>query len=279
MGQLDVEDGEVATLKNGVKMPMLGFGTFRIPDGEEVEHSVMSALKIGYRSIDTASYYRNETGVGKAIADSGLKRDELFITTKVWVSEQGYEGTLSALDKSLSRLGTGYVDLYLVHWPRRGLVKDTWKAMEKIYMEGKARAIGVSNFLARHLEELYSSLDVEPAVNQIEFHPQLYQGALLEKCKEFGIQTEAWSPLMQGNFKDIGLLKTLAAKYGKTEAQILLRWDIQHEVVTIPKSTHRDRMAENAMIFDFEIDNGDMELLDSLDEGRRYGPNPDVMYE
>jgi diketogulonate reductase-like aldo/keto reductase len=262
-------------LNNGRKMPWLGFGVFKIADGQEVEHAVRCALEIGYRSIDTAAAYGNERGVGKAIRESGIPREDIFLTTKVWNEDQRRKRTPAAFEESLKRLETEYVDLYLIHWPVKGCYKETWQAMEKIYQSGRAKAIGVSNFLMHHLEDLLRDSRTVPGVNQVEFHPFLVQPELLQFCQSRKIQVEAWSPLMQGRMITEPAVKKLADTYRKTPAQIVLRWDVQHGVVTIPKSTHSKRIAENAEIFDFELSQVDMNVLDALDEGKRVGPDPD----
>ncbi|HUV08178.1 MAG TPA: aldo/keto reductase, partial [Spirochaetia bacterium] len=242
----------------------------------EVEQSVKIALETGYRSIDTAAAYKNETGVVRAIKASGLSRKEIFLTTKVWNSDQGYEKALGAFEESLGKLDTDYADLYLIHWPGKKLYKETWKALEKLYSDGRVRAIGVSNFLVHHLEDLMKTCEVKPMVNQVEFHPLLVQQDLLRFCKEKGVQLEAWSPLMRGQVLKDERVTKISEKYGKTPAQILLRWDLQHGVVTIPKSVHRERIVENSRIFDFNLSKEDSAALDSLDEGRRIGPDPDT---
>ncbi|NLG84768.1 MAG: aldo/keto reductase [Firmicutes bacterium] len=264
-----------AVLNNGVGMPWLGLGVFRTKEGEEVERAVKWALEAGYRSIDTAAVYRNERGVGKAIRASGIPREEIFVTTKVWNDDLRAGTVRRAFQESLDRLGLDYVDLYLIHWPVKGRYIEAWKVMEEIYRSGKAKAVGVSNFLRHHLEDLLAKTSLVPAVNQIEFHPLLVQPDLLRFCREHGIQVEAWSPLMQGHVVEIPEIRRLAEKYGKTPAQIVLRWDLQHEVVTIPKSVHRERILENMQIFDFELSAEDMALLDGLDAGRRFGSDPD----
>lgn len=222
------------TLHNGVKMPWLGFGTFKITEEGQVENSVLEALKVGYRHIDTAAVYGNEESVGRAMKNSGVKREEIFLTSKVWNSDQGYDSTLRAFEASLKRLDTNYLDLYLIHWPKP-LNKETWRALEKLYKEKRVRAIGVSNFKVYHLEELMESCEIVPMVNQVEYHPRLQQTDLLEFCKKHNIQLEAWGPLMQGKIFDIPLMKELSEKYNKTISQIALRWDLQTGVVTIPK--------------------------------------------
>ncbi|MDR2039199.1 MAG: aldo/keto reductase [Bacteroidales bacterium] len=262
------------TLNNGIKMPMLGFGTFKVPDGETTIQSVKTALNLGYRHIDTAAVYQNERGVGEGIRQSGLDRKDIFLTSKLWNSDQGYDSTLKAFDATLQRLGFDYLDLYLIHWPKP-LNKETWRAMEKLYKEKRIRSIGVSNFHIHHLEDLLSDCEIKPMVNQIEFHPRLVQPSLLDFCRKQQIQFEAWSPLMQGKIFSIPLLKELAQKYQKSVSQIVLRWDIQMGVVTIPKSTHTERIKENMEIFDFEISQEDMDAISQLDQNERVGADPD----
>ncbi len=261
-------------LANGTVMPMLGFGTFKIPDGEVVIQSVMTALELGYRHIDTAAVYKNERGVGLAMRRSGIAREEIFLTSKVWNNDQGYDTTLKAFEKSIHCLGVDYLDLYLIHWPKP-LNKETWRAMEHLYKEKRIRAIGVSNFHIHHLEDLLTECEIKPMVNQIEFHPRLMQRPLLDFCNKHQIQYEAWSPLMQGKIFNIPLMQELAAKYHRTVSQIVLRWDIQMGVITIPKSTNAERIQENMDIFDFEISDEDMQAICSLDEDERVGADPD----
>lgn len=262
-------------LNNGLEMPWLGFGVFLTKDGHEVEEAVKTALEVGYRSIDTAAIYKNETGVGKAIRESGVPREDIFLTTKVWNEDMRQKRVQAAFEESLKLLDTDYVDLYLVHWPVPGFYQETWQAMEKIYQSGRARAIGVSNFMVHHLKDILASSQVVPAVNQVEFHPRLLQPELLKFCQEHKIQQEAWSPLMRGRIVTEETVKDLAQKYQKTPAQIALRWNLEHEVVTIPKSVTPSRIAENAQIFDFELSAEDMETLDAMDQGERIGPDPD----
>jgi diketogulonate reductase-like aldo/keto reductase len=262
-------------LHNGVQMPYFGLGVYLSKDGNEVIHAVKDALNHGYRHIDTAAIYNNEEGVGTGIRESNVDRKDVFLVSKVWNTDQGYDSTLKAFDASLNRLATDYLDLYLVHWPKEGLYKDTWRALEKLYKEKRIRAIGVSNFLRHHLEDLLTSAEIVPMVNQMEFHPYLVQQGLLDFCAEKGIQYEAWSPLMQGNIFDLDVMKDLAAKYNKTIAQIVLRWDLQKGVVTIPKSSKKNRIIANADLFDFELSEEDVQLLDGLDRGKRFGPDPD----
>ncbi|WML28288.1 aldo/keto reductase [Neobacillus sp. OS1-33] len=268
---------DTTTLSNGVKMPWMGLGVFKVTEGEEVIQSVKAAIKNGYISIDTAAIYGNEEGVGQAIKESGVPREELFITTKLWNSEQGYESTLAAFETSMNKLGLDYLDLYLIHWPGKDKYKDTWKAFEKLYKDGRVRAIGVSNFLVHHLEDLLSSAEIKPMVNQVEFHPHLTQKELLAFCKNEGIQLEAWSPLKQGQLLSEPVLEDLAHKYNKSVAQVILRWDLQHGVVTIPKSIKEHRIIENANIFDFELSAEDMDKIDGLNQDSRAGSHPDTM--
>jgi len=262
-------------LHNGVQMPYFGLGVYLSKDGSEVINAVKEALNHGYRHIDTASVYDNEEGVGKGIQESNVDRKDVFLVSKVWNTDQGYDTTLKAFDASLERLGTDYLDLYLIHWPKGELSKETWKALEKLYKEKRVHAIGVSNFLQHHLEDLLTSAEIVPMVNQMEFHPYLVQQDLIDFCNSKGIQYEAWSPMMQGNIFDLDIMKDLAAKYNKTIAQIVLRWDLQKGVVTIPKSSKKERIIANSDLFDFELSEQDMQLLDGLDKGKRFGPDPD----
>ncbi|OEJ24184.1 oxidoreductase [Streptomyces agglomeratus] len=264
------------TLNNGVEMPQLGFGVWQVPD-DEAEKAVGTAIRAGYRSIDTAAIYENETGTGKAIAASGVARDELFVTTKLWNSEQGFDSTLRAFDASLAKLGLDYVDLYLIHWPlpSKDAYLDTYRAFEKIYADGRARAIGVSNFLPEHLERLIGETSVVPAVNQIELHPQLQQARSRAFHAEHGIATEAWSPLGQGKgLLEVPTVVAVARKHGKTPAQAVLRWHLQTGNVVIPKSVTPSRIEENLDVFDFELDADDLAAFAALDEGKRLGPDP-----
>jgi diketogulonate reductase-like aldo/keto reductase len=267
------------TLNNGVQMPWLGLGVFLAKDGNEVVQAVKAALKHGYLSIDTAAAYNNEEGVGRAIAESIAEgivaREDVFVTSKVWNSNQGYDTTLTAFNESLHKLNLDYLDLYLVHWPVKGKYKETWRALEKVYAEGKVKAIGVSNFQVHHLDDLLQDATVIPVVNQIEFHPLLAQQQLRDYSKNKNIQLEAWSPLGQGNLLDHELLKKIATKHGKTTAQIILRWDLQLGVVTIPKSVKEHRIIENANIFDFQLDEEDMTAIATLNENKRFGSDPD----
>ncbi|MFG2755363.1 aldo/keto reductase [Streptomyces wuyuanensis] len=264
------------TLNNGVAMPQLGFGVWQVPD-DEAAKAVGTALEAGYRSIDTAAVYENEKGTGKAVAAAGIPREELFITTKLWNREQGYDSTLRAFDASLSRLGLDYVDLYLIHWPvpSKNAYVDTYKAFETILAEGRARAIGVSNFLPEHLERLLGETSVAPAVNQIELHPQLQQTESRAVHAKHGIATEAWSPLGSGRgLLEVPTIVAVAQKYGKTPAQVVLRWHLQLGNVVIPKSVTPSRIRENIDVFGFELDDDDLAAFAALDEGRRLGPDP-----
>lgn len=265
------------SLNNGVAMPQLGFGVFQIPD-KETTAAVTSALQAGYRSIDTAAIYGNEAGVGAAIADSGLSREELFVTSKLWNSEQGYDSTLRAFDASLDKLGLETLDLYLIHWPtpERDRYVDTWKAFGKLHADGRIRAIGVSNFQPAHLDRIITETGVVPAVNQIELHPFLQQAELREFHAKHGIATEAWSPLAQGgDLLGNETVRALADKHERSAAQVILRWHLQLGNVVIPKSVTPSRIRENFAVFDFTLNEGDLAALSELDQGKRVGPNPD----
>ncbi len=265
---------DCTVLNNGVKMPWLGFGVYQIEDGNEVESAVKYALESGYRSIDTAAVYKNETGVGNAIKERGVAREDIFLTTKVWNDDMRKSRTAQAFEESLEKLQTDYVDLYLVHWPVAGFYKETWEEMEAIYKSGRAKAIGVSNFLVPHLEDILQDCNVVPAINQIEFHPYLVQPELLSFCKSKQIQVEAWSPLMQGHIVEVPTIQEMAKKYNRTEAQVVLRWSLQHGVATIPKSSNPKRIFENMQVFSFELSQEDMDALDALNKGKRFGPDP-----
>lgn len=266
---------DTVTLHNGVKMPWLGLGVFKVPEGEQVIRAVKAALKNGYRSIDTAAVYQNEEGVGQAIKESGIPRDQLFITTKVWNSDQGYESTLKAFEKSLDKLGLDYLDLYLIHWPVKETYKETWKALEKLYKDGRVRAIGVSNFHVHHLKDLMSEAEIKPMVNQVEYHPHLTQEELRNFCKAEGIQMEAWSPLKKGLLLDEPTIVEIAKSHNKTPAQVILRWDIQTGVVTIPKSVNEDRIIQNGDVFDFELTDEEVKKISALNKNERCGKDPD----
>ncbi|MCR6784938.1 MULTISPECIES: aldo/keto reductase [Bacillus cereus group] len=266
-------------LNNGVEMPWFGLGVFKVEDGPELVEAVKSAIKAGYRSIDTAAIYGNEKAVGEGIRagikEAGISREDLFITSKVWNSDQGYETTLVAYEESLKKLELEYLDLYLVHWPVEGKYKDTWRALETLYKEKRVRAIGVSNFQIHHLQDVMKDAEIKPMINQVEYHPRLTQKELQAFCKEQGIQMEAWSPLMQGQLLDNEKLQEIAEKHGKTTAQVILRWDLQNGVITIPKSTKEHRIIANADIFNFELTKEDMEKIDALNQNHRVGPDPD----
>ncbi|MFD5897380.1 MULTISPECIES: aldo/keto reductase [unclassified Streptomyces] len=266
------------TLNNGVTMPRLGFGVFQVPD-EETTAAVGTALAAGYRSIDTAAVYGNERGVGRAIAESGLDRDELFITTKLWNADQGHDATLAAFDVSLEKLGLDHVDLYLIHWPApaRNLYSETWRALEKLLAGGRTRAIGVSNFRPEHLERLLGGASIVPAVNQIELHPGLQQRESRDFHTRHGIVTEAWSPLAQGAVLDDEPVTSIAAKHGRSPAQVVLRWHLQTGNVVIPKSVTETRIRENLDVFGFELDPREIDAITALDRGMRTGPDPDAV--
>lgn len=263
------------TIAPGVAMPRLGVGTYKAVVGGEVENEVAEALSIGYRGIDTAALYRNEDGVGRMVRASGIPRDELFIATKVWNSEQGYDLTLEAFDDSLGQLGMDHVELYLMHWPIPSKMRDAWRAMEAIQKSGRARAIGVCNFLPHHLEELLSLAEIPPAVDQVEFHPRLQQPELQAFCREHGIVQQAWAPVMRGGVFRIPELVEIAERHGKTAAQVSIRWILQLGVTAIPKSVHAERLRENADVYDFELTAEEMATIASLDTGERIGPHPD----
>ena len=277
MSQLTIQD--TATLNNGVSMPRLGIGVFQVEEGRDLVEALKAAVRHGYRSIDTAAIYQNETSVGmgirEALAESGLKREDLFITSKVWNSDLGYEATIAAYEASLKRLGLDYLDLYLIHWPVQGKYKEAWRALETLYKNDRVRAIGVSNFQVHHLQDLMRNAETKPAINQVELHPRLSQDELRAFCKEQGIQVEAWSPLMQGQLLHQPDLKAIAEKHGKSVAQVIIRWDLQHGIVTIPKSIREPRIVENASVFDFELSPEEMKAIDALNENRRVGPDPD----
>ncbi|MCP1493658.1 diketogulonate reductase-like aldo/keto reductase [Peribacillus frigoritolerans] len=270
---------DTATLHNGVKMPWFGLGVFKVEEGPELVHAVKVAIKHGYRSIDTAAIYENEEGVGQGIREglkeAGISREDLFVTSKVWNADLGYESTIAAYEKSLQKLGLEYLDLYLIHWPVEGKYKEAWRALETLYKKGKVKAIGVSNFQIHHLKDLMEDAEVKPMVNQVECHPRLTQREVQAFCKEQGIQLEAWSPLMQGELLDNEVLQAIATKHGKSVAQVILRWDLQNGIVTIPKSTKEHRIVENSTVFDFELTEEEMNQIDGLNQNHRVGPDPD----
>lgn len=267
-------------LNNGIEMPKLGLGVFRVEDSSELINAVKVAIKNGYRSIDGAAIYGNEEAMGEGIRhgiqEAGITREELFITSKVWNADLGYESTIAAYETSLQKIGVDYLDLYLIHWPVEGKYKEAWKALEYLYEQGRVKAIGVCNFQVHHLEDLLKDANVKPVINQIELHPYLSQTKVREFCEVNNIQVEAWSPLMAGNgLLEDDTLKEIAKKYNKTTAQVVLRWDLQSHVITIPKSTNEGRLLQNIDVFDFELTKEDMEKIDSLNKDLRVGPDPD----
>ena len=273
----------VVTLSNGVNMPQFGLGVWQSPVGEATKNAVTWALQAGYRHIDTAAIYKNEADVGAGIRASGVPREQIFVTTKLWNADQGYESTLAAFEESRKKLGLDYVDLYLIHWPRGNAIVakegkkylDSWRAFEKLYAEKKVRAIGVSNFNIHHLEDIFAMCNVAPMVNQIELHPLNNQQKLRQYCKEHGIQVEACSPLGGGQLLLDNKLASIPEKYHRTVAQVILRWELQHNIVVIPKSVRRERIESNANVFDFELSAEDMAQIDAMNTNTRYGPNPD----
>lgn len=263
-------------LTNGVGMPYFGLGVFKTNEGTSVENSVKWALEAGYRHIDTAAIYKNERGVGNAVKASGIPRKDLFITTKAWNDNQRKGTVIKGFEESLELLQTDYVDLYLIHWPVEEKYTATWKVMEDIYNSGKARAIGVSNFLQHHLEDIFKIAEIMPMVNQVECHPYLVQQPLIDFCQKHDIVYEAWSPIMRGAVNDIPLFIELSEKYKKSPVQLVLRWDLQKGIVTIPKSVHKERIEHNADIFDFELSAEDILRIDALDKNVRFGSHPDT---
>lgn len=268
-----------AVLNNGTQMPYLGLGVYKTNDGREVVGAVHDALDIGYRHIDTASFYRNEDGVGDAVKTSGIPRSDIFLTTKVWIEDMGTAKALKAFETSLNKLQTDYIDLYLIHWPVPQLLVETWKVLEGLYQEGKVKAIGVCNCLEHQIVDIMSQTSIKPMVLQNEFHPRLVQSNMLHFCKEHDIQMEAWSPLMRGLLLENDVIKDIGKKYKKTTSQVVLRWDLQHSVITIPKSIHKERIAENAAIFDFALSEEDIQRIDALDKEERTGAHPDHFME
>ncbi len=269
----------LVTLSNGVKMPAIGFGTWQIILNGRAKNAVSAALDAGYRLIDTAKIYGNEKGVGAAIRQSGIDRNKIFVTTKLWNRDQGYESALKAFDESLSRLGLEYVDLYLIHWPESYKRLDSWRAMEEIYKSGRVKAIGVSNFTIKHLNELFVKCTVRPAVNQIEFHPFIYneQKELIQYCNDKSISVEAYSPLARAKGLAASIIERIANKHRKTNAQVMLRWCIQHGTIPIPKTSHVERMHENLDVFDFKLDEQEMSDINLLSDGGRILWDPENM--
>lgn len=263
------------TLNNGVLMPWFGLGVFQVPDDTDAAKAVTTAIDLGYRHIDTAALYHNERGVGQAIRNCGIPRSEIFVTTKVWNDDIRNDRIEAAFNESMRKLGLDYLDLYLLHWPIKGKHQSAWRTMEKLYRTGRIKAIGVSNYMIPHLDELLPGAEVVPAVNQIEFHPYLQSKPLHEYCRVRDIRLTAWSPLMQaGPLLNDAVLAGIARQHRKTVAQVVLRWDLQIGVVTIPKSVRRERIAENAAIFDFELSPEEMAAIAALDRGRRNGADP-----
>jgi diketogulonate reductase-like aldo/keto reductase len=264
-------------LNDGRSIPWLGLGTWRSSAGDEAYRAVLDSIELGYRHIDTAAFYKNEESVGQAVRDSGVPRGEVFVTTKVWNDALRAGSVAQAVDDSLRKLNLGYIDLMLVHWPVREKHLDAYQELQRQQKAGKLKSIGVSNFLVHHLDDLKKQLNVVPVVNQIEWHVWLQSKPLVERCQRDGIVVEAWSPLMQGKIGEVKELATLATKYGKTPAQVALRWGLQRGLVMIPKSVKRHRIEENAKLFDFALDEADVNLLNSLDRNHRIGPNPDTI--
>ncbi len=263
------------TLNNGIEMPQLGYGVFQVPDAETTA-AVAAALDAGYRSIDTAAIYGNEAGVGRALSQSGIDRSDLFVTSKVWIADHGYDAALRAYDESLERLGLDHLDLYLIHWPTPalGTYAETWRALEKLYADGRVRAIGVSNFEPQHLERISSDGGIVPVVNQVELHPALQNRAVAAANTERGIVTEAWSPLAQGAVLGDASVVDIADRHGKTPAQVVLRWHLQQGRVVIPKSVTPARIAQNLDVFDFVLDAAELATIDALERDGRTGPHP-----
>ncbi|MBQ4054939.1 MAG: aldo/keto reductase [Clostridia bacterium] len=265
---------DVAVISNGVKMPCVGYGTWQTPDGEMTRNCVYEAIKAGYRHIDTAAAYGNEASVGQGVRDAGVAREELFLTTKHWISDRGYEKTIAACEESLRKMGTDYLDLYLIHWPAVKRIADnweeinaeTWRGFEKLYKDGKIRAIGVSNFLPMHLESLKKNSTIAPMVNQIEFHPGYIQPEVVDYCKKEGITLQAWSPLGSGAVLNDAFLAEMAAKYNKNVAQLCIRYALQNGIVPLPKSTNPQRIADNMKVFDFTITDEDMAAIAAMAE-------------
>ncbi|MGE7675752.1 aldo/keto reductase [Lysinibacillus sp. NPDC094403] len=266
------------TLNNGLQMPGMGLGVFQVPNDVTAE-MVKKAIEVGYRSIDTAAIYGNEAGVGEgisqALATTGLKREDLFITSKVWNDGLSYEETIAAYEDSLEKLGLDYLDLYLIHWPGKNKFAEAWRALEDLYEQVKIKAIGVCNFQVSHLQDLLKIARITPVINQVELHPRLQQTEVRSFCEEHNIQVEAWAPLMQGGLLDNETISKIAEKYGKSNAQVILRWDIQNGIATIPKSVRKERMIQNADIFDFTLTDEEMAIINAMNLEQRVGPNPD----
>ena len=263
------------TMNNGIKIPRLGFGVYRAAQGDETKNAVLNALEVGYRHIDTASAYGNEESVGEAIKESGLKREEIFLTTKLFNSDMRAHRQMDAFKESLDRLKVDYVDLYLIHWPVPGVYLESWKVLEEIYNKGLAKAIGVSNFLQHHLDDVIAHGSIVPAANQVEFSPLWQDNLLIQYCREKNIAFEAWGPLAAGELIGDRTTGDIGAKYGKTGSQVILRWMLQKNIIVFPKTVHKSRMIENADIFDFELSDEDMAIIDNMNRHRRTGPDPD----
>ncbi|MFC1545084.1 aldo/keto reductase [Gemmatimonadota bacterium] len=271
---MDIHNDSIIELNNGTPIPRVGLGMYQIPDGSAAMHAVSYALEVGYRHIDTAMMYGNETSVGKAVRESGLPREEIFITTKLWNDDHGYDEAINAFHQSLKSLDLGYVDLYLIHWPVEEKRGDSWRALETLYEEGLCRAIGVSNYMTWHLDELMASCRVKPAVNQVEFSPFLYLRDLLERCRRDEIVLEAYSPLTKGKRLGDERLMAIAAELGRSPAQVLIRWALQHDLVVIPKSVRPEHILANNDVFDFSIPSAQMEQLDDMNEDLRTSWDP-----
>lgn len=261
-------------MNNGVEIPQLGLGVYLTKSGSECINAIHWALEAGYRHVDTAKFYKNEKDVGEAIKNSGINRKEVFVTTKLWNEDHGYDSALKAFDKSLKTLNIDYIDCYLIHWPVHEKRKDSWKALEKIYESGYCKSIGVSNYMIPHLKELFTYANIIPVINQVEFNPFIYQKDLLEECNKNKIILEAYAPLTRSKKLNDKKVLSIAQKHKKSNAQVLIRWAIQHDLVVIPKSVHKERIIENANVFDFILDESDMEILDNMDEGFRSSWDP-----
>ncbi len=272
--KMELEINSRINLNGGTEIPVLGFGTYQLTGEKLVNEAVSAALETGYRLIDTAQMYGNEEYVGEAIRQSGIPREEVFITTKLDNDQHGYDKAKKSFDKSMDRLRLGYVDLFLIHWPIEGLRIESWRALVDIYNQGGAKAIGVSNYTIRHLKELFANSETKPAVNQVEFNPFIFQDDLLSFCKEEGIRLQGYTPLSRTNKFDHKTIQEISGKYSKSPAQVMLRWAVQHNVIPLPKSSHGERIKENADIFDFNIKDKDMEKLNTLSENYRLAMDP-----
>ncbi|KUP04855.1 glyoxal reductase [Bacillus coahuilensis m2-6] len=270
---------QALTLNNGIEMPEIGYGVFRVEEGSALEDAIVTAIKLGYRSIDTAAIYGNEASVGngikKAIEQGLVTREELFVTSKVWNDGLTFDETIAAYEESLEKMGLEYLDLYLIHWPGDNKYLEPWRALESLYKEKRVKSIGVSNFQVHHLEDLRENAEITPVVNQIELHPKLIQEEVRAYCQEHNILVEAWSPLMNAELLSDETVGKIASTHGKSAAQVILRWDLQQGIITIPKSMTPSRMEENISIYDFTLSEEELAQLNALHEGRRIGPNPD----